>query len=83
MKLPQVIIEYLNENAKTQGVTPPSPDDDLFKAGVLDSFTLVDLVTLLEEQCGVSVPDGDVRPENFTTIQAIEGYITQREGDAG
>ena len=82
MSLPQGVIEYLNENARTQGVAPPGPQDDLFKAGVLDSFTLVDFVTVLEEQCGIKIPDGDVRAENFNTIEAIERYVDARGGGA-
>lgn len=83
MSLPPVVVAYLNENAQTQGVAPPKPGDDLFKSGVLDSFTLVDLVTVLQEQCAISIPDDDVKAENFNTLEAIERYITRREGDAG
>jgi acyl carrier protein len=82
MSLPEGVISYLNENARTQGVAPPAPQDDLFKAGVLDSFTLVDFVTMLEEQCGIKIPDGDVRAENFNTLASIERYVAARGGDA-
>lgn len=82
MSLPPQVIEYLNENARTQGVAPPTPNDDLFKTGVLDSFTLVDFVTLLEEQCGVRVPDGDVQADNFKTIAAIENYVASHRSGA-
>ena len=83
MSLPQQVIEYLHENARTQGVAPPAPTDDLFKSGVLDSFSLVDFVTLLEEQCGVRVPDGDVQADNFKTIAAIEEYVATQRSSAG
>ena len=82
MSLPHPVVEFLNENAKTQGVASPAPADDLFKSGILDSFTLVDLITLLQEQCGITIPDGDVKAENFNTVDAIEDYVSRRGGNA-
>lgn len=84
MNLPPEVISYLNDNAAAQGAAAPGPEDDLFKFGVLDSFTLVDFVTLLEGQCGISVPDADVRPENFQTVGAVGRYVeARRRGGAG
>jgi acyl carrier protein len=53
----------------------PAPDESLFDSGTLDSFTLPDLVTGLEEQFGVTIPDSDLVPERFDTIQKIEAYL--------
>lgn len=84
MNLPPEVISYLNDSAASQGAPPPEPADDLFKSGVLDSFTLVDFVTLLEGQCGIHIPDADVRPENFKSMEAVGRYVeARRRGDAG
>jgi acyl carrier protein len=80
MSLPQSVLDTLNENARQAGVAAPGRGDDLFKAGVLDSFTLVDFVSVIEEECGVKVPDADVKPENFRTVEAIESYVAARGG---
>lgn len=80
MALPQGVIDYLNDNAQTNGAEQPQASDDLFKMGVLDSFALVDFVTVLEGETGISVPDADVNPANFQTIEAIERYVASRQG---
>lgn len=80
MALPQGVMDSLNENAERAGVEQPKTGDDLFQMGVLDSFALVDFVTLLEEQCGIKVPDADVNPANFQTIEAIEKYVARSKG---
>lgn len=80
MALPQGVIDYLNESAQTNGAEQPQAGDDLFKMGVLDSFALVDFVTVLEEQTGIKVADSDVNPANFQTIEAIERYVASRQG---
>jgi acyl carrier protein len=75
MALPQAVLDFLAESAQNNGAGAPRNGDDLFKTGALDSFALVDFVTVLEEQCGVKVPDSDVTPANFQTLEAIESYV--------
>jgi len=74
-------MDFVNENAESNGVLAPGRADDLFKIGALDSFALVDFVTVLEEHCGISVPDADVSPNNFRTIESIERYVETRRAE--
>jgi acyl carrier protein len=80
MALPQKVMDYINENAQREGLEQPKAGDDLFRLGVLDSFALVDFISVLEEECDIKVPDGDVNPGNFQSIDAIEGYVETRKG---
>jgi acyl carrier protein len=80
MALPQKVMDYLNENAQREGLEQPQAGDDLFRLGVLDSFALVDFISVLEEECGIKVPDGDVNPGNFQSLDAIERYVETRKG---
>ena len=57
----------------------PAPNESLFDSGALDSFTLPDLVTGLEEEFGVKIPDSDLVPERFDTMTKIEAYLDSRE----
>jgi acyl carrier protein len=56
----------------------PAPDESLFDSGTLDSFTLPDLVTGLEEEFGVTIPDSDLVPERFDTVNKIEAYLDSK-----
>jgi acyl carrier protein len=80
MSLPQGVIDFLNESAQNNGAEQPGAGDDLFKMGVLDSFALVDFVTVLEQECGIKIPDSDVNPANFETIERIERYVDEHKG---
>lgn len=75
MTLPEGLLEYLKETAASNGADMPDAQTDLFQAGVLDSFALVDFITALEEHCGISVPDADINPANFHTLEEIESYV--------
>ena len=81
MSLPQAAMSFLAENADSNGAGHPALGEDLFKLGALDSFALVDFVTVLEENCGISIPDSDISPNNFRTLEAIERYVAGRRGE--
>ena len=43
--------------------------------GMLDSFDVINLVTTLDEEFGISIDGTDVLPENFSSIDAIERLL--------
>ena len=56
-------------------IDPPA-DEPLFTSGVLDSFALPDLVSALEEEFGVEIPDEDA--EKIATVQNAIDYINAK-----
>jgi acyl carrier protein len=80
MGLSTEVMSFLYKRAEQEGKPQPLPTEDLFDSGVLDSFQVVDLITLLEQQCGIRVPDEDVTPENFRSIERIGEYVASRGG---
>ncbi|MDX2269666.1 MAG: phosphopantetheine-binding protein [Bryobacter sp.] len=53
-------------------------DENLFDAGLLDSFALTDLVSSLESTFGITVPDSDLNPRKFSSLEKIAEYIADR-----
>ncbi len=70
------IVEILKRVTKKD--TVPAPDESLFDSGLLDSFALPDLVSALEEEFGISIPDSDLSPRKFASIERIEEYLNSR-----
>ncbi|MGB6943989.1 MAG: phosphopantetheine-binding protein [Bryobacteraceae bacterium] len=56
----------------------PDPDESLFDSGYLDSFALPDLVAELEREYGMKIPDSDLNPRKFESINRIQSYIESR-----
>jgi acyl carrier protein len=56
----------------------PAPDESLFESGMLDSFSLTDLVSALEAEFSISVPDADLTPRKFDSIERIQAYLESR-----
>ncbi len=75
--LPQTITNYLQQTAREARTELPDHNTSLFDAGLLDSFSLVEFVTLLEEECSCQVADAELRADTFDTIAKIEAYLSQ------
>ena len=57
-----------------------SQEMDFYKEGMLDSFDVVALVTVLEEKYKISIDGLDVLPENFASVEKIENLIKKSGG---
>ena len=56
----------------------PAADESLFDSGLLDSFALPDLITAMEKEFSITIPDADLNPRKFDTIERIEQYLESR-----
>ncbi len=54
---------------------PADPDESLFDSGVLDSFALPDMVSAIEQEFGIQVPDADLNPRKFDSLTRIADYV--------
>lgn len=54
------------------------PEESLFDSGILDSFALTDVITALEMEFAIKVPDADLTPRKFNSISRIVGYVENR-----
>ncbi len=68
------LIQTLAKNGELQ----PGLDESLFESGLLDSFSLPDLISGLEQEFNVKIPDSDLSPRRFDTIARIEAYLDSR-----
>ena len=68
----QIVKQFAKEDRE------PGPDESLFNSGHLDSFSLPDMVSALEEAFGIRIPDSDLNPRQFETLSRIEAYLRAR-----
>jgi acyl carrier protein len=56
----------------------PAPDESLFESGLLDSFSLTDLVSAIETEFKIAVPDADLTPRKFDSVTRIQAYLEKK-----
>ncbi|WP_165842935.1 acyl carrier protein [Phenylobacterium deserti] len=60
-----------------------APDAPLFSSGLIDSFSLVSLLSFLETEGGFMIDPVDVNLENFDTIERILAYAAGQSAALG
>lgn len=75
------IIGYIRDELR---VDVSSVDDKtpLFSSGIIDSFSLVSLITFLEETGDFRVNPMDVNLDNMDTIECIVAYVERAKATA-
>ena len=54
------------------------PDTALFSSGLLDSFSMADLVSHIESREGIAIPPDDFTLDNLDSIAQIIAYLDAR-----
>jgi D-alanine--poly(phosphoribitol) ligase subunit 2 len=54
-------------------------DLDLFESDILDSFSILELVTNLESNFKIDIPVEDLNLENLSTIRKIAKYVDMKK----
>jgi acyl carrier protein len=70
-----MIAEFVTTESKQLGIGEVAPDTELLELGILDSLSMINLLSFLESSLGVRVPEDQLLPENFATPRAIAQLI--------
>lgn len=71
--------QYIRDETGHQGAL--SPDEDLLKAGVLDSFSIVSLAVYAQERFGVEFDGDDMVRDNLARLSALAALIERRRAE--
>ena len=77
------IIDLLTEKIKKNLLKDPrlelEPSEPLISSGLLDSFNLVDLALIIEEEYGVRIEDFELNADTFDTLEELAQLIAERQ----
>jgi clorobiocin biosynthesis protein CloN5 len=60
-------------------------DSPLLELGIVDSFSLVEIVVFCERQFGIRIPDSELTPANLESVSALAALLERLApgGEAG
>lgn len=70
------ILEILNELKPKENY---SADVSFIEEGLLDSFDIISLISMLEEKYKIIVDGLDIVPENFENVEAIINLVNKSQ----
>ena len=78
MQTESTLINFISNEliTDTDGVAITA-DDRLLTTGLLDSLSVMQLVTFLEEEFNTAIPPEHITVENFQTVRNIVNYLQE------
>ena len=71
-ELQSAVLEYVkNEYLDEDDDMEIDLDSPLISSGIVDSFSMVSLLTFLEKKYSIKLPDDEATPEAFDTVNKI------------
>jgi acyl carrier protein len=57
-------------------------EDSLLNKGLIDSLGVLEVVTFLEKEFGISITDEELSPENFGSVLGLSNFVQQKTNGA-
>ncbi|WP_206505728.1 acyl carrier protein [Streptomyces chrestomyceticus] len=70
------LLDFLTERIQTT----VEPDQDLFSSGMVSSMFAMQLVVHLEEAYDIAIVGGDLKLDNFRTVQTMTDLVMRLQG---
>jgi acyl carrier protein len=75
MSTSNILLEYIKKELAVGSKRNIQMDDDLLSAGIIDSLGVLQLVSFIEDQFNIQMPDEDVVLENFQSVNSLASYL--------
>jgi len=79
---PRIDLSAIKTFIRTELIYDDEKDFDentnLIERGIVDSMSLVRLISFIEENYEMQVQDEDIVPENFSSLNKISSFISER-----
>jgi len=57
---------------------PLGPEESLLEKGIIDSTGVLELVTFLQTEFGIEIPDEEIIPDNLDSIAKLTRYVQHK-----
>lgn len=71
--------QFIAENFYVANAAELAGEASLIATGVIDSTGVLELISFLESEYGISIADDEVTPENLETIDSITRFVTAKQ----
>jgi acyl carrier protein len=76
MEIRSIIKSFLTKQAP-KGTTF-SDQDNLLTKGVIDSLKMLDLISFMEKQFGITIDEDEMMPDNFESVDSIVSFVQEK-----
>jgi len=75
----QIIRQFLSDRAWLDDDKQLRDTESLLEKGVIDSLTMTELVSFIEETYNIRIEDEELMPEHFDSLTCIAAFIKKKQ----
>ena len=75
---PNDLKQFFRDNLGLRGEL--GDDTPIFSKGLLDSFSMIELITHIEGQAGIKIGPMEVTLENLDSVERIQAFVAKKQG---
>lgn len=78
MEIKEKVKGFILENIAIGHNGDLSGEISLLENGIIDSTSILELITFLEDEFGISIEDEEIIPENLDSLNNIEKFVQSK-----
>ena len=78
MELSQQLSQFIASNFYVADTAALKDDASLLEAGIVDSTGILEIITFIEGEFGITVEDNEMVPENLDSIKNLAAFISKK-----
>lgn len=79
MELKEQIRQFIISNFYVADPATLSDEASLLDAGIVDSTGVLEIITFLESDLGVTVEDAEMLPDNLDSVSRLVAFVTKKK----
>ena len=79
MELKEQIRKFIIANFYVADPATLSDDASLLDAGIVDSTGVLEIITFLESDLGITVEDAEMLPDNLDSVSRLVAYVQKKK----
>lgn len=79
MELKEQIRKFIISNFYVADPATLSDDASLLDAGIVDSTGVLEIITFLESEVGITVEDSEMLPDNLDSVSRLVAYVQKKK----
>ena len=79
MELKEQIRQFIISNFYVADPATLSDEASLLDAGIVDSTGVLEIITFLESDLGVTVEDAEMLPDNLDSVSRLVAYVQKKK----
>jgi acyl carrier protein len=80
MDIKETVRQFITKNFYVPDPSVLTDDVSFLDKGIIDSTSVLELTTFLEQEFGIQVADEELVPENLDSLVNVEAFVKRKKG---